>query len=182
MILEEDELFLPDGRNVRFFCPGREEAEDVVLCLQKCAGETEFLIRYPEELEDLTAEEEAAFLEAAGRNPYHLMLACTVEGEIAGIGSLYVMDRKKIRHRGEVSISFLQGYWGLGLGSAMMEMLERAGRVLSLHQLELTYIGGNERARRLYDRMGYAQTGILPDAVRLKDGSFRDMIQMRKVL
>ena len=64
----------------------------------------------------------------------------------------------------------------------MMEMLERAGRILSLHQLELTYIDGNERARRLYDRMGYAQTGTLPDAVRMKDGTFRDMIQMRKVL
>ena len=182
MILEEDELFLPDGRNVRFFCPGRDEAENVVFCLQKCAGETEFLIRYPEKLENLTEEAEAAVLESCRENPLHLMLACSVEGKIAGTGSLVVKNRKKLCHRGEVSISFLQVYWGLGLGSAMMEMLERAGRILSLHQLELTYIDGNERARRLYDRMGYAQTGTLPDAVRMKDGTFRDMIQMRKVL
>ena len=161
MILEEDELFLPDGRNVRFFCPGRDEAENVVFCLQKCAGETEFLIRYPEELENLTEEAEAAVLESCRENPLHLMLACSVEGKIAGTGSLVVKNRKKLCHRGEVSISFLQAYWGLG---------------------ELTYIDGNERARRLYDRMGYAQTGTLPDAVRMKDGTFRDMIQMRKVL
>ncbi len=113
MILEEDELFLPDGRNVRFFCPGRDEAENVVFCLQKCAGETEFLIRYPEELENLTEEAEAAVLESCRENPLHLMLACSVEGKIAGTGSLVVENRKKLCHRGEVSISFLQAYWGL---------------------------------------------------------------------
>ena len=49
-------------------------------------------------------------------------------------------------------------------------------------QLELAYAQGNDRARRLYDRLGFVETGRGPDAIRLRDGTLLDEIFMVKKL
>lgn len=46
-------------------------------------------------------------------------------------------------------------------------------------QLELSYMEGNDRARRLYERMGYAPVGEMPGAFQLLDGSLKKEIYMR---
>ncbi|MCH4035575.1 MAG: GNAT family N-acetyltransferase [Lachnospiraceae bacterium] len=182
MIAEPNTLFLPGKRTAVFATPGPEHAAEFVDYLKQSAGETEFLIRYPEELADLTAERESAFLAKGLEDPDSLLIGVWVDGRLAGSGALSVPPRKKLCHRGEVSLSLLRPYWGLGLGAALLEQLEKAGRNRALRQLELTYIDGNERGRRLYDRMGYQETGRLPDAVRRRDGTYRDFVQMWKVL
>ena len=44
------------------------------------------------------------------------------------------------------------------------------------------YIEGNDRARYLYEKMGFVETARVPDVYRLKDGSFRKSILMMKKL
>ena len=53
------------------------------------------------------------------------------------------------------------------------------GRKWGLMQLELSYMEGNDRARRLYERMGYAPVGEMPGAFQLLDGSLKKEIYMR---
>ena len=47
---------------------------------------------------------------------------------------------------------------------------------------QLDYIEGNDRARRLYDKVGFVEVARVPDVYRLKDGSFRQSILMMKKL
>ena len=62
MIIEETQLSLKDGRKAVLKNPMPEDAEAVLFHMKQTAGETDFLVRYPEEIH-LTVEEEKEFLE-----------------------------------------------------------------------------------------------------------------------
>ena len=64
----------------------------------------------------------------------------------------------------------------------MFEEMEAFARGRGVMQLELAYAQGNDRARRLYDRLGFVETGRGPDAIRLRDGTLLDEIFMVKKL
>ncbi len=97
--------------------------------LQKTAGETDFLARYPEEWNGMTMEKEAALLEGICSAPLSQMIVCEVEGKIAGNCQIVFSGKIKMRHRATVMIAFLEEYWGLGIGSLMFEdMIEAAKR------------------------------------------------------
>ena len=55
-------------------------------------------------------------------------------------------------------------------------------RARGLDCLELDYIEGNQRARHLYEKMGFRRIAEVPNAYRLKDGSSRKSILMIKTL
>ena len=48
--------------------------------------------------------------------------------------------------------------------------------------MELDFIEGNVRARALYEKMGFRITGVKPDAICQKDGSYRNQYMMVKRL
>lgn len=52
----------------------------------------------------------------------------------------------------------------------------------TVRQIELDFIEGNTRARGLYEKMGFRITGVKPDAIRMKDGTFLNEYMMVKVL
>ena len=169
---------LPDGQEaVLRSGEGRDGIAMLTLWKQVCT-ETEFLIRYPSEI-TVTPEEEARILEEALRSPEKYFLMCYVEGKAAGSCQLNRGERLKTRHRGTVGLSLLQEYWGLGLATVMLEEMAVLGRKWGLMQLELSYMEGNDRARRLYERMGYAPVGEMPRAFQLLDGSLKKEIYMR---
>ena len=74
-------------------------------------------------------------------------------------------------------------YFG-GIESYLEEgaQIARIARERGIRQVELEYIEGNDRGRALYEKLGFVQVAEHPDAVRLKDGSFRKLVFMMKVL
>ena len=52
MIYKETEFKLKDGRKALFRSPRDEDAEEMLQFIIKASGETEFLMRYPEEFAD----------------------------------------------------------------------------------------------------------------------------------
>lgn len=55
-------------------------------------------------------------------------------------------------------------------------------RAWSLSQLELTFVEGNDRARGLYEKMGFRIFGEIPNAVRQSDGRLCREFQMLRTL
>ncbi len=181
MYYPEKKILLKNGREALFRSPRAEDAVPMMAFLKTVAGETEFILRYPEECND-PEEEEAAFLTGILQSDTKLMIACEIDGEIAGNCQIMFQGRIKTRHRARVAISVLQKYWNLGIGTAMFqEMIEAASR-RGILQMELEFIEGNERARHLYEKMGFRIVSELPNAVRLRDGSFRKEFVMVKKL
>lgn len=181
MIFAEKIVRLKDGRDAVLRSPLPSDAEQLVKYMKQSAGETEFLLRYPEECLE-TTEEESLFIQRAASSDDRLMVVCFVEGTIAGNCMISFNNRIKTRHRAEVAIGILREYWSLGIGSAMLTELIRVAKEKGVLQLELDYIQGNHRAKGLYEKMGFREVGVKPDAIRLKDGTMLDEISMVKKL
>lgn len=174
-------LLLKNGSHAVLRPAAPEDAARMLDYLRTCAAETDFLLRYPEEWE-IPVEKETTLLREMAHNRDTMMLVCEADGIVAGTCQVMVMGRVKTRHRATVSIALRRAYWGLGITGPMFEEMEAFARSAGVIQLELAYAQGNERARRLYDRMGFAETGRGPDAIRLKDGTLVDEIFMMKKL
>lgn len=183
MIAKETEFTLKDGRIALLRSPREEDAAEMLGYIVRASGETEFLMRYPEEYDDFTLEQEKKFLGEAVLDRNRVMIACLVDGKIAGSCQITFCTGIKSRHRASVAIGLLKEYWNLGIGTRMFEeMINIAKARDGVRQIELDFIEGNSRARCLYEKMGFRITGVKPDAIRLKNGTFLNEYMMVKRL
>ncbi len=162
-------ITLKDGRTAILRAPETTDAAELLRYLRTTAGETDYLIRTPEEC-TMTEAQEAAFIESLNASEWDMMILCEVEGRIAGNCQLSCKRRIKSRHRGEVAIALLKEFWGLGIGTAMMQELIAEANRRGLMQLELEFIEGNTRARALYEKLGFRIVALRPNATRLPSG------------
>lgn len=74
---------------------------------------------------------------------------------------------------GEVGISILKDYWGLGLGTMLLEeVLIWVKENGVLFRLELDVQTRNERAVHLYQKMGFEIEALMKRGARTDDGTF----------
>ena len=171
MIIEDIEYKLKDGRMALIRSPKDEDIQGMLDCLRIAAGETDYILPYPEECRKHTVESEKADNEA--------MLICLVEGKVAGNCQITWSNKMKIRHRASIGIVLLSEFWNQGIGTRLFQELIRiAEENPNLMQLELDFIEGNNRARALYEKMGFRVTGVKPDANRLKGGTLLNEYSM----
>ena len=171
---------LPDGRKVFLRFPDPElHAQPLIDFLKAACGETPFLSKDPDEI-TFTPEQEKAFLRNINEDPKGLMILAEVDGELAGNCSLTIGGTRRTAHRGTVGIALYQKFWGLGLGTLMLEALAGVARQKGLRFLELEVAADNLRAIRLYEKLGFAEVCRLPAAAVLEDGTEQTLLTMRK--
>lgn len=177
MLFAEKTLTLKNGRTAVFRSPRPEEAGAMLDYLKTVSAETNFVLREPDECTE-TVEQEAAFLEAVNGSPLNVMIVCAVDGEIAGNCQLSIQRRRKVRHRASVAIALKQKFWNLGIGTAMFREMISVARENGVSQMELEFVEGNDRARALYEKVGFRIYAERPDAIRLKDGTMLKEYEM----
>ena len=181
MIFAEKTVRLRDGSEAVLRSPRVEDAPALLNYLQVTAAETDFLMRYPEEV-SMTLEAEEQYIRRLLESPNDCMIVCEVNGRLAGNCSLGMNGRIKTRHRGTIGIALISEFWGRGIGTILLGELIALGEQRGLMQLELQVFQGNERALALYRKMGFETVCALPNAIRLKDGSLRDEYTMVRKL
>ena len=173
MIIKDIDFTLKDGRNAIIRSPKDEDIQGMLDYLYISAGETEFILRYPEECGKYTPEGEKALFDRVNAAENEVMLVCIVEGKVAGNCQIVWKTGLKVRHRASVAIALLKEFWNQGIGTRLFqEMIRIAEENENITQMELEFIEGNTRARALYEKMGFRIAGIKPNAIRLKDGTF----------
>ena len=175
MLTREVPFLLKDGRKAVLRNPKEEDIPGLLDYLIVSAGETDFIMRYPEECSKCTPEWEAQWIKQNNSSEHSVALVCEVDGKIA--------PWLKPRHRASVAIALLSEFWGQGIGTKMFEeMIRIAESWEDVSQMELEFVEGNGRARGLYEKMGFRITGVRPNAIRLKDGSLRNEYLMVREL
>ena len=79
-----------------------------------CAGETDYILPYPEECRKHTVENEKALFDRVNRADNEAMLICLVEGKVAGSCQITWGNKMKIRHRASIGIVLLSEFWNQG--------------------------------------------------------------------
>ena len=160
-----------------------EDIEGMLDYLRVSAGETEFLLRYPEECDKYTPEGEKALFDRVSAADNEAMLVCIVDGKLVGNCNIFWSKNIKTKHRASVAIALLKEYWNLGIATRLFgEMIRIAKENPDIMQIELEFIEGNSRARALYEKLGFRITGMRPNAIRLKDGTLLNEYEMVKEL
>ena len=181
MIIENVRFKLKDGREAILRSPREEDAKSTIEYLVTSAGETDFILRYPEECEKYTLEGEKKLFEQKNESLNEAMIMCVVDGKVVGNCDISFERSIKTRHRGAIGIALISEFWNQGIGTKMFEELIRiAENREGVTQVELEFIEGNARARHLYEKMGFRIAGVHPNAIRLKDGTFLNNYLMIK--
>ena len=181
MIVEEVKFKLKDGREAVLRSPKEEDVESTLEYLVISAGETDFILRYPEECSKYTPEGEKKLFEQKNASPNEAMIMCVVDGRVVGNCEISFFRGMKTRHRASIGIALISEFWNQGIGTKMFEeMIRLAETREEVTQLELEFVEGNARARHLYEKMGFRIAGVHPNAIRLKDGTLLNNYLMVK--
>lgn len=182
MIFKPKEITLKNGKKAILRTPEISDAAGMLDYITKACGETEFLLRYPEEWEGVTLESEERWVKNLRESKNTLAITCFIDGEIAGNCEISFGGGMKTAHRASVAIAVLKKYWNLGIGTAFFtELIAAADMRDGIEIVELEFIEGNDRARHLYEKFGFRIVGEKPNAFKLRDGSYRNEYYMQRV-
>ena len=183
MIIDDVRFELKDGREAILRSPKEEDVESTLEYLVTSAGETDYILRYPEECSKYTPEGEKALFDRVNAADNEACLVCVVDGKVAGNSMITWSKNMKLKHRASVAIALISEFWNQGIGTKMFEeMIRLAERNEDILQMELEFVEGNTRAKALYEKMGFEIIGVRPNAIRLKDGTLLNEYSMiRKI-
>ena len=182
MKFEEKIITLKDGTEAIFRSPVVSDAEKMLDYLRAVSGETDFLMRRAnDEFPDV--ESEKKWITSGLESENNLKILCEINGVVVGNCEIMFGSRFRTSHRATIAIAVRKKYWGLGIGTAMFEEIEKAARARGgIAQLELECFACNTRAQGLYKKMGFEVDYIHHDALRLSDGTLTDEYGMVKKL
>lgn len=182
MKIAEKEVILRDGRRILLRSPGAADAGQMLENMRVTSGETYFMARYPEEIVR-PLEMQSRILEEICADEEDFLVGAFFEEKMVGCAGLNkVSEHIKNRHRGGFGISIRQQFCDAGLGTLMLQEVLQTARKTHFEQIELGVFEDNPRAIHLYEKCGFVPWGRQPRAFKLKDGTYRDEIQMILIL
>ena len=141
--------------------------------------QTDFLLSYPDESK-MTAEQEAEFLQAKTDSDREVELVAVVDGEIVGMAGVSALGvREKVRHRADFGVSIDRAYWGLGIGTALLDACIECAREAGYEQLELDVVAENGAAIHMYEKAGFVEFGRNPRGFRSRYSGYQEVVSMR---
>ena len=161
--------------------PSSADAQELLLYLKQTHQETDFLLREPEELEDMTREQEEEFIENMNESDCNLFIVARKDDKIIGNLGFTGSTLKRYCHQGEFGMSVLKEYWGQGIGSLLLEALLEWTADRDITRISLRVDTDNTKAIGLYQKFGFTKEGILRRKKRLPDGEYRDEMVMARL-
>ena len=158
-----------------------EDAGALLTHVNSVGGESDYLALGPGEFE-LTEREEAEFLRACRASENQVYLLALVGDEIVGALNFSAGHRPRVKHSGELGMSVRKAYWGLGVGSKLLDtLLDWARQTGTIKKINLRVRTDNRRAILLYERKGFVREGTIRKEIFL-DGVYYDLEWMGLVL
>ncbi len=182
MTIEQKEIILPNGKTIVIKSALPENALSIIEHRTITSGETDFLGRYPEEV-NKDVDFISKFIQDIQKSPDEFMVTAFDGDRVIGDSAVtHLKSNIKYRHRAYFGISIQKEFWGKGLGTAMLESAIDNAAAVGFDQLELGVFSDNVAAIHLYEKCGFKSYGIQPRAFKLKDGRYCDDIIMVRFL
>lgn len=159
-----------------------KDAGGMVELMKQVDNETRFLAREPGEFNTNALQEKRIIKGVLKRNSEEWFVAICGD-KLVGQASIGLKSgRLRYKHRAGVALCILKDFWGLGIGSALMEKCIEWAQSNNIEQIELEVISTNDRGQALYKKYDFEETGTIPRALKYQDGTYADEITMVKYL
>jgi RimJ/RimL family protein N-acetyltransferase len=107
-------------------------------------------------------------------------LVAEVEGRVIASSDIN-RQRAYSKHVGVVGIVIKKGFRELGIGTVMMKALVEQAKKMGMKVLTLTAFASNKLAIHVYEKVGFVQTGLIPEKY-LNKGKYINEVFMTKLL
>lgn len=155
------EIILKDGEKAIIRKAVKEDAENIIIYLNKIGGESDFLT-FGENQFKVSLEAEQEFIESANTSNNSIMIVAIIDDEIVSVGSISSTKKERTKHNGILGISIRKQHWGIGLGSEVMEYLISWAKSNGItKRIELLVREDNKIAIKLYEKYGFEREGLL---------------------
>ncbi|MGB3713206.1 MAG: GNAT family protein [Candidatus Promineifilaceae bacterium] len=172
-IFEPTKHRIQNGRLLEIREAKVQDAEAILEYVERISGESEYLTFGPGEFE-LSVIEEENYLRNCHQSDNQVYIIGLVGDVIVGSLNFAAGRRSRVRHSGEFGMSVRKEYWGLGIGSWMLDALIQwavDGRVVK--KINLRVRTDNHQAIHLYERKGFLKEGTIRKEIFL-DGRYLD--------
>jgi len=138
-----------------------EDARAILDYVEDISGESDFLTFGPGEFKLNEAEEEDV-LRKYRDSANQLYVLGLIDDTIVTSLIFSAGHRPRLRHSGEFGMSVRKQYWGLGIGSLMLDALIHWARATQIvKKINLRVRTDNQRAIHLYERKGFVNEGTI---------------------
>ena len=169
---------LKNGREALLRNGVLSDGAEVFEVFNKTHEESDYLLSYPDE-NSFTPELEGNFLQAKSESADEIEIVAIINNQIVGVAGIEAVGRKyKVKHRAEMGISILKDYWGLGLGTALINACIECAKKAGYEQLELNAAVGNKRAVSLYQKLGFKEFGRNPRGFKSRYTGYQELVYM----
>jgi len=128
-------------------------------------------VAFPQE-ECLTEEEGAAFFASQS----HCGVAEDDDGRVAGLYILHPNNVGRCGHIANASYAVSAAMRGRHIGEALVLDSLAQAKALGFGVMQFNaVVESNRHARRLYERLGFVQLGVIPKGFRMKDGHYENI-------
>lgn len=154
-------IILKNGKEIIIRKTITEDAEKMVQYKTIIGGESDFLTFGENEIE-ITTKKEQQSIESINNKDNSIMVVALLDGEIAGSIVFRGGERNRTKHVGEMGVTVRKQYWGLGIGSFLLQFLiEWAKETGIARKINLRVRTDNENAIKLYKKYDFREEGIL---------------------
>jgi RimJ/RimL family protein N-acetyltransferase len=169
-----------DGRKVVLRTPKWEDLDDLLEMINSLVDEKADIIR----AEKVTREQEIDWLSLVLRRLEKdevFYLVAQIDGRVVACSEVCRGSGSYDRHVGMLGIAVRNGFRDVGLGTETMQTLIDQSRTIELKVLTLSVFDTNKRAIHVYEKVGFKQTGKIPQKF-FKGGKYVDEIIMMLLL
>ncbi len=169
------------GNTVTFRYLREDDLDRMLLYINALIAEDTFIGLYGE---PLTREEEKKHLDETiegMKKGDKVVVVAEINGVYAGSGDLRRETVRRKKHGGNIGISLLAKYREEGIGTELLKSLIDEARTMGLRLLTLTCFENNDRALHVYEKLGFKQVGLVPEACLYKDKYYGEVVMYLKL-
>ncbi|MDV2581390.1 GNAT family N-acetyltransferase [Alkalibacillus haloalkaliphilus] len=156
------------------------DAEKLSTLIQQVDEFSEYMLWEPGERK-ISQDHQEKMIESFLEKANSMILVAVVDDELVGYLLAMGGNARRNKHSAYIVLGVLQGYRGHGIGTGLLNELERWATKNDIHRLELTTVVSNKAGVSLYKKMGFGIEGTKRDSLFI-DGAYVDEYYMSKLL
>ena len=168
-----------DGRDVILRAPKWDDLDDMLEFINSLVDEGADIIMDKKQTMEQEVDWLARLLTRLEKDEITVVVA-EVDGRFVGQVEVTPQNMRS-KHVGVLGIALKDGCREIGIGTELMKEAETQSKQLGLEILNLEVFATNDRAKHVYEKLGYREVGAWPKVIK-KDGVYIDGILMSKEL